>query len=116
MPCVWPVQERRDGPGSGCSPRRSRGVSARRNALARRLAPTDVPALLLSAEEARRLRAGFADSNRAFTARYLGEARDDLGGRRFSDEERDEVRRRIEALGIQPRLDVDTVGGGGQIR
>lgn len=62
------------------------------------LAGRDLPALLFDSRQARAFRERFAESNRAFTARYLDGARDDLGGRRYSDEERDAIRAEIEAL------------------
>lgn len=55
----------------------------------------DLPALLLDSADAARFRARFAESNRAFTARYFGYESEDLGGRRHDDEERDRIRSQI---------------------
>lgn len=60
----------------------------------------DLPALLLDSEQARRYRNSFADSNFAFTERYLNEGRRDLGGRRYSDADRDAIRAEIVRLGL----------------
>lgn len=62
------------------------------------LADDDVPALWFDSREARIFRQRFAAGNRAFTGRYSALECDDLGGRRYSDECRDEIRSRIRAL------------------
>lgn len=69
--------------------------------IARKLDRNSPPALLFDSGWARTYRAGFAASNRAFSTRYLGGAREDLGGRRYSDAERD--RFRCEAAGYLAR-------------
>ena len=58
----------------------------------------DLPALFFDSETARTFRSRFADSNRAFTKRFLGYESHDLGGRRYSDERRDDLRNLIEEL------------------
>lgn len=60
----------------------------------------DFPALLFDSVEAGEFRRRFADSNRAFTSRYLGYECEDLGGRRYTDQERDEIRSRIKSMGL----------------
>lgn len=65
-----------------------------------RFAESDLPAILFDADEAGRFRTGFAESNRQFSARYLGTAVTDLGGRRYSDPEREAMRAQIRALGL----------------
>lgn len=57
----------------------------------------NLPALHLSSKEARLFRRRFAKSNKAFSKRYLEKECTDLGGRRFSDEERDKIREQIRA-------------------
>lgn len=67
-------------------------------ALHEALRSRDVPALLFSAADAQSYRDRFRDSNRRFLREYLNRDGDDLGGRRYSDAERDEVWARIKAL------------------
>lgn len=62
------------------------------------LSGNDTPALLFSSQEAREFRAQFAQSNKEFSQHYLGVCSEDLGGRRYSDEERDRIRAEINAL------------------
>ncbi len=59
------------------------------------LVDSDLPALLFDSAQAREFRATFADCNRAFTGRFIGDSRADLGGRRYSDEIRDRIRKAI---------------------
>ncbi len=77
-----------------------------RDALYRRLfaqfEADDLPAVLLSAEEARAIRARFAASNARFSATYLGRYAEDLGGRRYEDATRDRLYRAVQALNIAP--------------
>jgi len=49
----------------------------------------DSPAIYFTSEQAREYRLRFRDSNRLFSTRYLPAVLDDLGGRRYSDAERD---------------------------
>ena len=49
----------------------------------------DVPAILMSSIDARNFRERYYESNRKFTERYLGQSKPDLGGRKYSDSERD---------------------------
>ena len=63
-----------------------------------RLAKNDLPALFFNSQQASKFRCRFAASNRQFSRRYLGRARADLGGRRYSDEERDRIRQSIRSL------------------
>lgn len=58
----------------------------------------DVPPLYFSSEEARDFRKKYAESNRRFSERYLEQSREDLGCRRYSDEERDQIIRQLESL------------------
>ena len=60
--------------------------------------PKDLPALYMDAVEARAFRARFAAITRRFSARYLGQETEDLGGRRYSDAERDAIRAQIRGL------------------
>jgi hypothetical protein len=60
-----------------------------------KLSKDDLPALLIDSRQARELRSRFAESNRAFTRRFLGDPTDDLGGRRYSDDDRDRIRAAI---------------------
>jgi len=62
------------------------------------LADNDIPALWFDSDQARRFRQRFAASNKAFTGRYVGPEHEDLRGRRYTDERRDEIRARIRAL------------------
>ena len=55
----------------------------------------DFPALLFDVEEAREFRERFSISNRHFSERFLGVGISDLGGRKYSDERRREIRRTI---------------------
>ena len=64
----------------------------------RSLAAKDFPALYFNSDEAREFRESFADTNRAITGRFSGAEKADLGGRRYSDFERDAIRRQIEEL------------------
>ena len=65
-----------------------------------KLSGEDLPALLMDSRQARELRSRFAESNRAFTERFLGAPAEDLGGRRYSDEERDSIRAAIAELDL----------------
>jgi hypothetical protein len=58
----------------------------------------DLPALFFDAEEARVYRGRFLQSNEIFIREYLGGAGNDLGGRKYSDEERDKIRKSIQSL------------------
>ena len=58
---------------------------------------THLPALYFDADEAAAFRARYAASNRALE-RFLGHETEDLGGRRYSDAERNEIRRAIREL------------------
>jgi len=60
----------------------------------------DLPALLFSSKEASAYRARFAQSNLAFTDKYIGEPLQELRGRRYNDEERDNIRTDIERLAL----------------
>lgn len=73
--------------------------------IARQFASSDWPAVLFASKWGRRFRARYAASNRRFTKRYFGRARADLGGRRYTDKERDRLRREIRA-----RFDPDVSG------
>ena len=64
------------------------------------LADNDLPALLFDSRQAREFRARFAESNGAFTERFLGRRVEDLGGRRYTDDVRDEIRGKINKLGL----------------
>ncbi len=64
------------------------------------LSTNDLPALLFNSVEASKYRSKFAESNRAFTERYIGKKLSDLGGRRYSDEERTRIRDKINALSM----------------
>ena len=55
----------------------------------------DLPALFFDSSSAQAFRTKFSDSNRAFTKRFLGSESDDLGGRRYSDQQRDDQRKLI---------------------
>lgn len=50
------------------------------------LSSNDAPAVLFNAQEALEYRNRFSESNRRFTGKYMSEEREDLGGRRYSDE------------------------------
>lgn len=50
------------------------------------LSLNDSPAVLFDPYEAHEYRKRFSESNRRFTRRYLGEEREDLGGRRYDDD------------------------------
>lgn len=63
-----------------------------------KLKAVDVPALFFDSDQAHRFRERYARSNALFTKTYFGEEREDLGGRRYSDRERDTIRRRIAGL------------------
>ena len=60
--------------------------------ISRQLDACSPPALLFDSDWARQYRERFSQSNEAFSARYLGQPVADLGGRRYSDDERDEIR------------------------
>lgn len=57
-----------------------------------------LPAIYFDSAEAAGFRANFGESNRTLSHRYLGQEREDLGGRRYTDAERDAIRDRIKAL------------------
>jgi hypothetical protein len=59
------------------------------------LSSVDFPALLFGVEEARLFRERFADSNEHFSSRFLSTTLSDLGGRRYTDEERRSIREAI---------------------
>jgi hypothetical protein len=61
------------------------------------LEPWDLPALLFDSEQAWAFRARFAESNAVFSECYLGKRMEDLGGRRYSDDQRDELFAAIQA-------------------
>ncbi len=62
------------------------------------LSANDLPALLMDAEQARQFRQKFASSNHEFTQRFMSSACQDLGGRRYSDQQRNLRRQQIKAL------------------
>ena len=69
--------------------------------------PADLPAVLMSAQQAQAMRARFADSNARFCATYLpaeaGQGKDgDLGGRRYDDATRDRLYHALATLNIAP--------------
>jgi len=64
----------------------------------RGLVDHDIPALLFDSSEARQFREQFAASNKVFTRQYMGRELADLGGRRYTDEQRDAIRSRIKAI------------------
>lgn len=70
------------------------------DAILKGFAGSDQPVLFLDAEAAGRFRGRFAESNRAFTSRYLGRSFEDLGGRRYADNERDTLIAEIRSLGM----------------
>lgn len=61
----------------------------------------DVPALMFDSDWGRRFRETYAASNEAFSRRFLGRTMTDLGGRRYSDDERDAIRQQIAGLNAQ---------------
>ena len=58
----------------------------------------DIPAILMNSKEAGRFRKRYKKINRMFSERYLGKSMSDLGGRRYSDAERDDLYRQCKAL------------------
>lgn len=56
------------------------------------LAGNDMPALMFDSAQAREFRERYAQSNRKFTSQFMGHAKVDLGGRRYSDGARDLAR------------------------
>lgn len=60
--------------------------------------PIDQPSLFFTAAQARAFRDQFRSSNQAFSRDYLGGERDDLGGRKYSDAERDRIIATIRVL------------------
>ncbi len=67
-------------------------------ALKKKLGKDGPPALLFDSGWGEEFRARYVEDTRALTARYCGAARDDLGCRRYSDEERDRIRAQMKAL------------------
>jgi hypothetical protein len=61
----------------------------------------DLPGLFFSSEEARAYRNRFRRSNEIFIREYLGGSGDDLGGRKYSDEQRDRIRESIQRLVVR---------------
>jgi hypothetical protein len=68
--------------------------------IAAKFAEKDLPALFMNSSEARLFRHKFAESNRTFSSRYLEEAVSDLGGRRYTDDERDAIVAELRAEGL----------------
>lgn len=66
--------------------------------IARSFEGNDLPAIFFNSEAARNFRLNFVESNRKFYERYLGVYRNDIGGRRYSDTERDEIFEKIKKL------------------
>jgi len=62
------------------------------------LAEDDLPALFFSSAEAKKFRNAFEKSNRAFSKQFLKREVPDLGGRRYSDSERDNIVDQIKQL------------------
>jgi hypothetical protein len=60
--------------------------------------PNDLPPVFFSSEQARAFRDRFRASNGFLIHEYLGGQGDDLGGRRYSDAERDRIFARIQQL------------------
>ena len=60
--------------------------------------PVDLPPVYFNSAGARAFRHRFQASNEVFLRQYLGRDGDDLGGRKFSDEERDRIFEQIKAL------------------
>lgn len=58
----------------------------------------DFPAILISSEQAKQLRQKYSESNLKFSKKYLGVAMEDLGGRRYTDQERDNLYLKISNL------------------
>ena len=58
----------------------------------------DFPAVLLNSQQAKQMRQKYRESNRKFSKKYLGVAMDDLGGRRYTDQERDNLYHRASDL------------------
>jgi len=50
----------------------------------------DLPAILMNSRDARQFLDRYRESNRKFSERFLGESMSDIGGRRYSDYERDD--------------------------
>ena len=69
--------------------------------IARQLDMHSPPALLYDSVWGKRYRERFSRSNEDFSARYLDQSAADLGGRRYTDEERDEIRVKIR-LALKP--------------
>ena len=67
-------------------------------AIFERFANHDLPALFFNSDTAREFRSRFAESNLAFTERYFDRAQSDLGGRRYTDDERDQIREEIDSI------------------
>ena len=68
----------------------------------RGLQELDAPALFFNSQDAHTFRTKFADSNRAFCKRFLRMDAKDLGGRRYSDSERDRIYDALRALKLDP--------------
>jgi len=60
----------------------------------------DLPAVLFNSDSARTIRDSYADSNTKFLQRYFNLRGSDLGGRKYSDEERNALRDRIIAMDL----------------
>jgi len=59
------------------------------------LSHNDLPVLHFDSQGAADFRARYAKSNRLFTERFLGKSLDDIGGRRYTDQERDSIRTQL---------------------
>ena len=65
----------------------------------------DLPPLLFDTDAAAAYRETFFASNERFSSRFLGTPIQDLGGRRYSDDERTDIRNRIKAMPAHLLLD-----------
>ncbi|QUT04377.1 hypothetical protein KFK14_15040 [Sphingobium phenoxybenzoativorans] len=72
------------------------------------LADDDMPALLMDAREAAHFRSRFQNSNAAFAQEFLETPVPELGGRRYSDSERDNVRAKIREFEFAGGLQMPT--------
>ena len=57
-----------------------------------------LPAILMDSQMARKIRSDFAQSNFSFTEKYIGQATEEIGGRRYTDAERDQFYASCEKL------------------
>ena len=60
--------------------------------------PMDLPPLFFNSADARAFRERFRSSNEVFIREYLAGQGDDLGGRKYSDAERDRIYNEIQKL------------------